>query len=127
MCFGHIDISQREAVLSNHCFAEWLGSQICNVFFTLDSAYSQPLGSDFILHPQVGHIVVSQFPNSLLVEDVFSGFRIIGQHWLHIVSQTSQQRHDPFDSDAPNAAAYSSASALLHVMMFCFRVYAFNA
>ena len=33
----------------------------------------------------------------------------------------------PFDSDAPNAAAYSSASALLLAMIFCFRVCAFKA
>ena len=32
----------------------------------------------------------------------------------------------PFDSDAPNAARYSSASALLFPMTFCFRVYAYK-
>ena len=32
----------------------------------------------------------------------------------------------PFDSDAPNAAAYKSASALLLAMTFCLRVYAFQ-
>ena len=80
----------------------------------------------FILAGMVRHICVLQLPDSLSVEDVFCGFCIHSQHWLHLVSKISQQRHDfPLDSDAPNAAAYSSASALLFAMTFCFRVYAF--
>ena len=47
------------------------------------------------------------------VEDVFGGLRSTTAQFL-------------FDSDAPNAAAYSSASALLLAMIFCLRVYAFR-
>ena len=43
----------RETMLRNHCFAECLRSQVCFVFFTPDSAHSQPLRSDLILYPQV--------------------------------------------------------------------------
>ena len=32
MCFGHDEISQREAVSgSNHRFAEWFGPKVCHV------------------------------------------------------------------------------------------------
>ena len=41
------------------------------------------------------------------VEDVFGGLRINGQDWLHIVMQILQPDAIPFDSNAPNAAAYA--------------------
>ena len=46
--------------------------------------------------PQVFLVHVLQLPDSLPVEDMFSGFRINGQHWFLLVHQISQQRHDPF-------------------------------
>ena len=56
--FGHVDITQCEAVFRSHCFAERFGSQmICKVLLPLDS--SQPLGSNFTLHPQVCHKYVT--------------------------------------------------------------------
>ena len=70
-------------------------------------------------------IHVLQSTNPLSVEAVFGGLRINGQRWLHLVTQVSQQRHDSFRL-APNAAAYSSASALFLAMIFCLRVYAFK-
>ena len=104
-------------MLRNHCFPEWFRSQVCDVFFAPDSALSQSLGSDLVLYPQIGHIYVLQLPNSLPVENVLSGLALVS---LHIMLWT------PFASDAPNAAAYSSASALLVAMTLCFRVYAFR-
>ena len=58
--FGHVKISQSEAVFRNHCFAERFGPQIRHVLLSLVSAQSQPLGPDLILHPQVCHIKVLQ-------------------------------------------------------------------
>ena len=61
-------------------FAERFGPQICCVFHTLDSAHSKPVGSHFILHPQICHINVLHSTNPLSLEDVFGGPRINGQH-----------------------------------------------
>ena len=49
--------------------------------------------------------------NSLSVDNVFGGLRIDGKHCLHHVSEVTH--NNPFDSDAPNAAAYKSASGTL--------------
>ena len=121
--FIHVHVPQRETVLRNHCFAEWFRSQVCDVFF----APSQSLGSDLVLHPQVRHICVLQLPHSLHVENVLRGFL---RQWPALVLQQSPSHvscSEPlFASDAPNAAASSSASALLFAMTLCFRVYAFR-
>ena len=50
--FGHVNMTQCEAVFRNRCFAERIAPQVCNVFLTLNPSHSQPLGSDFILQPQ---------------------------------------------------------------------------
>ena len=103
----------------HHCFAERFRSQVCYVFFTPDSAHSQPLGSDLILHPQVCHIYMLQLPDSLPVENVL--------HWILLNPPRSLNNDTiPFDSDAPDSAAKSSAYALLLAKIFCFRVYAFK-
>ena len=60
------------------------------------------------------------------VKNDFSGLCVNGLHWFNRVSEMTLQRHYPFDSDAPNAVAYNSDSALLIAMIFCLRVYAFN-
>ena len=67
--FGHVCISQYEAVSRTHCIAERFGSQICHGFLTLDSSHSQPLGSDFTLHAQVCHINVHQSTRYLSVDE----------------------------------------------------------
>ena len=66
----------------------------------------------------------SSFP--IPVENALSGLCVNGQHWFHCKSRVTHHALNPFASDAPNAAAYSSASALLFAMTFCFRVYAFS-
>ena len=66
------------------------------MFSSLHSAYSQPFGSDCTLHPQVCHISVLQSTDPLPVEDVFGSLRINGQHWLHLVTQILEQRHNSF-------------------------------
>ena len=65
--------------------------------------------------------------NPLSVEDVFGGLRILAN--TGFISQPRSFNHDtiPFDSDAPNAAANSSASALRLATICCLRVYAFKA
>ena len=118
----HVHVSQCETVLCNDCFAERLRSQVCDVFFAPDSEHSQSLRSDLVLYPQVRHIYVLQLPNSLPVENVLSGFCVNGQHWFHCKTQVKHHALDP----APNAAAYSSASALFFAMTFCLCVYAFR-
>ena len=89
--FGHVDASQCEAVFRNHCFAIRFGPQICNVFLTLDSSHSQPLGSDIILHPQICHMNVN-LPMPCLWKMCSVAF-VNGQHGLHLVHQTPQQQH----------------------------------
>ena len=109
----HAHVSPCETVLCNHCFAERLRSQVCGVFFAPDSAHSQSLRSDLVLYPQVRHIYVLQLPNSLPVKNVLSGF---AKPKSNIMLWT------PFAFHAPNAAAYSSASALHCAMTYAFRV-----
>ena len=111
-------------MIRNHCFAEWLGSHVCNIFFTLDSPYSQPLESDFILHPKIGHINVLQFPNSFLwnmCSVAFAAMANNGFTWL----PRSLNVTIPFDSDTLNAAAYNSGSPLLLTSIFCYQLYTF--
>ena len=115
------------AVFRNCFFAELFGHLICHVSLALDSAHSKPPRSDFILHPQVCHINVLQSTNSLSVEAVFGRLRINGLHWLHLVTQISFNSDvTPVNSDASSAPAFSSASALLLVRIFCLHMNAFS-
>ena len=121
--FGKVDISHCVAVFRNHCFAERFRPQVCNVFLALDSAYSQAFGCDFILSPQYATSMCFNLPIPCL-------WRMCS---VAVASMANTSRNpDPSKttqflvSDAPNAAAYSSASALLLAMICCLRVYAFK-
>ena len=88
---------------------------------TLDMADFQPVRFDYILQPQKRHFVVFHFADSTSMErmcSVASGFTA--------KSKSCIMPPTPFASDAPNAAAHSSASALLLGMICCFLVYAFK-
>ena len=116
--FVHVNISQCEAVFRNHCLAERFGPQFCNVFLALDPSESQPLGSDFILHPKVCHINVLQSSISLSVNNVSGGLRIDVQHWLISYPRSFNSNAIPFDSDAPSSAN-STASACTCMLSKC--------
>ena len=116
--FVHVNISQCEAVFRNHCLAERFGPQFCNVFLALDPSQSQPLGSDFILHPKVCHINVHQSSISLSVNSVSGGLRIDGQHWLISYPSPSTATQFLFDSDALSSAN-STASACTCMLSKC--------
>ena len=61
------------------------------------------------------HVDVPHFSDSMSLDNVLCCLCVNDQHWLsHIMLWT------PFASDAHNAAAYSSASALLLAMIFGF-------
>ena len=94
-----------------------LRSQVCDIFFAPDSAHSQSLRPTLVLYPNVipclwrmCSVAVASMTNA--------GFT--AKPRSHIMLW------NPFASDAPNAAAYSSAPALLFAQTFCFRVYAFK-
>ena len=55
-----------------------------------------PVGSDFVLSPQICHIYVFPTTNLLSLDSVFCGFYVDGQRWLHYASEITQQRHYPF-------------------------------
>ena len=81
--------------------------------------------SDLVLYPQVRHIYVLQFSDSLPVKYVFSGFfASVASTGFTAKPKSHIMLWTPFTSDALNATAYSSASALLFAMTFCFHVYA---
>ena len=111
--------SQRGGLLRDDCFAECLRAEICNV--PLDSQY---LGSDFVLYPQICRIHVFKRPMTLSVEDVLCGFLRRWPASTGFITYPRSHSNDtiPFDSDAPNAAAYNSDSALILEMMCCLRV-----
>ena len=91
------------------------------------SAHSQPLGSDLILHPQVRHIYLLQiFPIPCLWRMCSAAVASMASTGFTAKRESNIMLWTPFASDAPNAAAYSSASALLFAMTFCLRVYAFR-
>ena len=120
----------------NHCFTERFRSQVCDIFFAPYSAHSQSLRSDLVLYPQERHSLcasTSRFPaNGECAQWLL-------RQWPALVSLQSPNHTGftakpkshimlwtPFASDASNVAAYSSASALLFAMTFCFPVYVFR-
>ena len=79
------------------------------------------------LYPQIRHVFVFQTTNSLSVNKVFGGFFASMASTAFIAYPRSHSNGVIlFDSDAHNAAAYNSDSALLPAMIFCLRVCAFN-
>ena len=118
---SHVDTSQCEAVFRKHCFAERFGPQVCNLFIPMTLLTRNILN---LISSYIRKYATSMCFN--LPIPVFGGLCINGQHWLHLITQILQQRHNSFRLRRSQCAAYSSATALL-AMIFCWRVYAFKA
>ena len=104
-------------MLSDDCIAERLRPDICKIVLALDGADFQPVRFDFILQLLMHHIDVFHFAGSLSMENVLCCCCVNDQYWLHGRTRVTHHALDAFASDVPNAAAYSSASALL---LHCF-------
>ena len=118
--FLRVHIFECGAVFRNHCFGERFGPEICHVFLTLDSAHYKLLDlTSSCIHKYATSMCFNQpLPCLWRMCSVACGLRISGQHWLHLVTQILQQRHNSF-SNVPNAAAYSAAPAPRLAMIFC--------
>ena len=107
-------------MLSDDFVAERHRPDVCKIVLALDTADSQPVRFDCIMQPQMRHIHLFHFANSMSMKNVFCRFCGNDQYWLYCKPNSLIMPSTLFASDAPNAAAYSSASAMLRAMMFLF-------
>ena len=111
----------------DYCRTERFGAQFRRVLFAANTTLHLPVRSAFVLQPQACSVPVLHAANSVPVENVFSGCGV--NHQLK-VSLRIQRSHIidaiPFDSDAPTAAAYTSASSLFLALIFCLRMMCFQ-
>ena len=113
-------------MLRNHCFAERFLSKSVT-FSSLLTLRTRSLW-DLILsgtHKYATSMCCFNFPIPCLWRMCSVAFASMASNGFTAKPKSHIMLWTPFASDAPNAAAYSSASALLYAMTFCLRVYAF--
>ena len=109
----------------DYCFAECLGAEICHVLLALDSALS------------IFWLRLRLVPMRYAPSMCFNRFHVSEEcvllplrRWPALASSPIRDNTattlSPFDSDTHHAATHISASALLHVLICCLRVHAFN-
>ena len=94
--------------------------QFRRVLFAANTTLHLPGRPAFVLQPQACSVPVLHAVNSVPVENVFSGCDVNHQHKFHYESKGHNIIDAiPFDSDAPTAAEYTSASSLFLALIFC--------
>ena len=70
-------------MLSDDFIAERFRPDVRKIVFALDTTDSQLVRFDFILQPQIRHVDVFNFADSMSMENVFCCFCVNDQCWLH--------------------------------------------
>ena len=113
-------------MLCNHCFAEWFRSRSAT-FSSLLTVWTRNF-CDLLSscpHKYVTSMYFS-FPIHCLWRMCSVAFASMFNTSFTAKPKSRIMLWTPFASDAPNAAAYSSASALFFAMTFCYRESAFR-
>ena len=83
-------------MFSEDFIAERLRSDVCKIVLALDAADFHTVRFDFILQPQMRHVDVLHFANSMSMRNVFCCFGVNEQYLLHCKTKVTHHALDAF-------------------------------